>query len=572
MKYDDNYGLRPKGCGLTKENKMKSDNIKKGLERAPHRSLLHATGVSRDSLKKPFIGIANSFTDLVPGHITMRDFGQIIAKGVHSGGGIAFEFGVPAICDGIAMGHNGMHYSLPSRELIADEIESIAMANSLDGLVLLTACDKVTPGMLMAAGRLDIPCIVVSMGPMLSGRHKGRKTDLVKDTFEALAACQSGKICKEELQELEECACPGAGSCAGLYTANTMSVITEVLGMSLTGCGSSLAVSSKKRMISYESGEKIVDLVNKNITPKKIMTKNAILNAIRLDMALGGSTNTALHIPAIAYELGIEITLDTFEEISKITPHITNLRPGGEHFMEDFEYAGGVPAALNALKSILDDSDTVNGKTILEIAKHGEVFDTDVIRTIENAYHAQGGIAVLKGNIAPLGSVVKQTAVSANAMALTGKAKCFDSEEDAMKAIMSGNIKAGDIVVIRYEGPKGGPGMREMLSPTAAIVGMGLGEKVALLTDGRFSGGTRGPAIGHISPEAAVGGPIALIKDGDEIEVNITERRLELKVSQDELSKRKAAWTPKRKQLKGYLARYSHHVTSANTGAVLKVE
>ncbi len=549
---------------------MKSDNVKKGIERAPHRSLLHATGVSRGSLQKPFIGIANSFTDLVPGHITMKDLAGIIGKGIHSGGGIAFEFGVPAICDGIAMGHEGMHYSLPSRELIADEVESVAKAHALDGLVLLTACDKITPGMLMAAGRLDIPCIVVTVGPMLSGRYRGRRTDLVKDAFEALAACQSGKICKEELAEVELCACPGVGSCAGLYTANTMACVTEAMGMSLPGCGTALAVSSKKRMIAYESGERIVELVKTNITPRKIMTRNAIMNGIRIDMALGGSTNAALHIPAVAHEVGVEVTLDTIEEISKKTPHITNLRPGGDHFMEDFEYAGGVQAAMHVLIDLINDGDTVSGKTVKQLAKEAEVLDSEVIKTVQSPYHKEGGIAVLKGNLAPDGSVVKQTAVNDSAKVLSGKAKCFDAEEAAMKAIMSGQIKAGDIVVIRYEGPKGGPGMREMLSPTAAIVGMGLGDKVGLITDGRFSGGTRGPAIGHISPEAAEGGPIAAIKDGDEIEINIPARKLELKVSQKEIEERLKAINPPKKKLTGYLARYAHFVTSANTGAVLK--
>lgn len=549
---------------------MKSDNIKKGIERAPHRSLLHATGVSKKSLDKPFIGIANSFSDLVPGHINMRDMAQVIAKGIHSGGGIAFEFGVPAICDGIAMGHEGMHRSLPSRELIADCVESVALAHALDGLVLLTACDKVTPGMLMAAARLDIPCIVVTVGPMLAGRHRGKKTDLVRDTFEALAACQNGKISKKELEELEICACPGAGACAGLYTANTMACVTEAMGMSLPGCGTALAVSSKKRMIAYESGEKVVELVKNNVTARKIMTKNAIMNGIRIDMALGGSTNAALHIPAIAHEVGVEVDLDTIEEISRKTPHITNLRPSGEHFMEDFEYAGGVQAALKVLKDMISDGDTVSGKTIKQLAGEAEVLDNDVIRSIETAYHKEGGLAVLKGNIAPNGSVVKQTAVNDDAKVIIGKAKCFDSEELAMKAIMEGHIKAGDVVVIRYEGPKGGPGMREMLSPTAAIVGMGLGDKVALITDGRFSGGTRGPAIGHISPEAAEGGPIAIIKDGDEIEVNIPCRKLELKISDEELASRMKSLKPKKKILSGHLARYAHFVTSANTGAVLK--
>ncbi|MFA5103700.1 MAG: dihydroxy-acid dehydratase [Candidatus Margulisiibacteriota bacterium] len=550
---------------------MKSDSIKKGIERAPHRTLLHATGVSQKSLDKPFIGIANSFTDLVPGHIGMKDLANIIAKGIHSGGGIAFEFGVPAICDGIAMGHEGMHRSLPSRELIADCVESVALAHALDGLVLLTACDKVTPGMLMAAARLDIPCIIVTAGPMLAGRHRGKRTDLVRDAFEALAACQAGKISKEELAELEVCACPGAGACAGLYTANTMACVTEAMGMSLPGCGTALAVSSKKRIIAYESGEKVVELVKNNITARKIMTKNAIMNGIRIDMALGGSTNATLHIPAIAHEVGVEVNLDTIEEISKKTPHITNLRPSGEHFMEDFEYAGGVQAALKVLKDMISDGNTVSGKTVKQLAGEAEVFDNDVIRSIETAYHKEGGIAVLKGNIAPHGSVVKQTAVNDSAKVIIGSARCFDGEELAMKAIMDGKIKSGNIVVIRYEGPKGGPGMREMLSPTAAIVGMGLGDSVGLITDGRFSGGTRGPAIGHVSPEAAEGGPIAIIKDGDEIEINIPERKLELKVSQKEIDDRMKNFKPRKKELTGSLARYAHFVTSASTGAVLKI-
>ncbi|MFA5097645.1 MAG: dihydroxy-acid dehydratase [Candidatus Margulisiibacteriota bacterium] len=549
---------------------MKSDSVKKGIERAPHRSLLHATGVTKGSLEKPFIGVANSFTDLVPGHISMRDLSQIIAKGVHSGGGVAFEFGLPAICDGIAMGHDGMHFSLPSRELIADEVETVAKAHALDGLVLLTACDKITPGMLMAAGRLDIPCIIVNVGPMLAGRHKGRRTDLVRDTFEALAACQQGKISHKELEELEMCACPGVGSCAGLYTANTMACVTEAMGMSLPGCGTALAVSSKKRMIAYKSGEKIVELVKNNITSRKIMTKEAVMNGIRIDMALGGSTNSCLHIPAIAHEVGVEVGLDTIEEISKVTPHITNLRPGGEHFMEDFEYAGGVQAAMKVLVNMIADNPTVSGKSVKQLAKEAEVYDSSVIRDLASAYHKEGGIAVLKGNLAPDGSVVKQSAVNESARVIIGKAKCFDGEEAGMEAIMEGKIKAGDVVVIRYEGPKGGPGMREMLSPTAAIVGMGLGDKVGLITDGRFSGGTRGPAVGHVSPEAAEGGPIGVIKDGDEIEINIPDRKLELKVSQEEISKRLKNFKPLKKKLTGYLARYAHFVTSASTGAVLK--
>jgi dihydroxy-acid dehydratase len=550
---------------------MRSDQVKKGIERAGNRALLYAAGVTKSALNKPFIGIASSFTDLVPGHISMRDFERAIENGVSAGGGVPFVFGLPAICDGIAMGHSGMHYSLPSRELIADAIESVAEAHKLDGLILLTACDKITPGMLMAAARLNIPTIIVTAGPMLTGRYKMRKLDLVKDTFEAAGAIRAGKITEEELNCLEENACPGAGSCAGLYTANTMSCLTEALGMSLTDCGTALAVSAKKKRIAYASGERIVALVKENILPRKIMTRNAFINAITVDMAIGGSSNTALHLPAISHEAGIELSLDDFDGISRKTPHITNLRPSGEHFLEDLEYAGGVPGVLNVLKDRLQSSDTVNGKNVKDIAKDGIVFDSNIIRNLDNPYHKEGGIAVLKGNIAPDGCVVKQTAVSQKAQKLSGFAKVFDSEEAAMSAIMAGKIKSKDVVVIRYEGPKGGPGMREMLSPTSALTGMGLSDSVALITDGRFSGGTQGPCIGHISPEAMEGGPIALLKDGDTIDIDIPARMINVKLSNDELARRKAAWrAPEPKVKSGWLARYARMVTSANTGAVLK--
>jgi len=550
---------------------MRSDQVKKGIERAGNRALLYATGVTKQGLSKPFIGIASSFTDLVPGHVTMREFERAIENGVSAGGGMPFIFGLPAICDGIAMGHSGMHYSLPSRELIADAIESIAEAHKLDGLVLLTACDKITPGMLMAAGRLNIPTIMVTAGPMLTGRYKMRKLDLVKDTFEAAGALRAGKITEAELNCLEENSCPGPGSCAGLYTANTMSCLTEALGMSLTGCGTALAVSAKKKRIAYASGERIVALVKEEMTPRKIMTQNAFINAVRVDMAIGGSSNTALHLPAISHEVGIELSLDDFEILSRETPHITSLRPSGEFFMEDLEYAGGIPGVLNSLKDKLLSSDTVNGKNIRDIAKDGIIFDPNVIRSLDNAFHKEGGIAVLKGNIAPDGCVVKQTAVSERAQRITGSAKVFNCEEDAMKAIMDKKIKAGDVVVIRYEGPKGGPGMREMLSPTSALVGMGLSDSVALITDGRFSGGTQGPCIGHISPEAMEGGPIALLKDGDMIDIDIPARKINAKLTDVELAKRRSEWrAPEPKVKTGWLARYARFVTSASTGAVLK--
>ncbi|MFH1788142.1 MAG: dihydroxy-acid dehydratase [Candidatus Altiarchaeota archaeon] len=548
---------------------MKSDVIKKGVERAPNRALLYATGVSPSEMGKPFIGIASSFTDLIPGHVDMRQLERAIENGVYAGGGRPFIFGVPGICDGIAMGHQGMKFSLPSRELIADEVESIASAHALDGLVLLTNCDKITPGMLMAAGRLDIPCIVVTAGPMVGGYYNNRRLSLVRDTFEAVGRYQAGKLSAEELGAYECEACPGAGSCQGMYTANSMACVTEALGMSLPGCGTALANSAKKKRIAFASGERIVELVRKNVTARKIINKDSIYNAVVVDNAFGGSTNTALHIPAIAHEAGCPIELRLFDEVSRKTPHIVNMRPGGETFMEDLDRAGGIPAVLNRLKSKLKDNATVSGKKIMQVAADGVVYDEGIIRPIDNPYHSEGGMAVLSGNIAPDGCVVKQSAVSDKMMTFTGKARCFDSEEESMKAILSGKIKAGDVVVVRYEGPKGGPGMREMLSPTSAIAGMGLSESVALITDGRFSGGTRGPCIGHISPEAAAGGAIALIKEGDTIEIDIHKRKIRLSVPDKELEKRRSMWKPPRKKLTGYLARYARFVSSADKGAVV---
>jgi dihydroxy-acid dehydratase len=547
---------------------MRSDALKK---RAPILSLLHATGVSRAEMGKPFIGLASSFTDLVPGHVDMRSLERAIEKGIHAGGGVAFTFGLPAICDGIAMGHKGMHYSLPSRELIADEVETMAEAHQLDGLILLTACDKITPGMLMAAARLNVPTIVVTAGPMLTGCYKMTRLDLVHDTFESEAAYKQGKISKSELDNLVINACPGAGSCSGLFTANTMACATEAMGMSLPYCGTALAVSSKKKMIAYESGKKVVELVKKNVTPRKIMNLKAFTNAIRIDMALGGSTNAVLHLTAIAHEAGIKLPLELFDMISRETPHITNIRPGGNHFMEDFEHAGGVPAALHVLSRMIENNPTVSGLTIKQIAAAAPVYDREIIRPLSNPYHKHGGLAVLKGNLAPEGAVVKQTAVSSKMMKHLGKAKVFDSEDAAQRAILGGKIRHGDVVVIRYEGPRGGPGMREMLYPTSAIAGMGLSESVALITDGRFSGGTRGPCIGHVSPEAAEGGPIAIIRDGDLIEIDIPNRRLHLKLTTEEINLRLARWKPpKPKFTSGWLARYQKLVTSASTGAVLK--
>jgi dihydroxy-acid dehydratase len=550
---------------------MKSNKIKKGLERVPHRALLYATGIPKTEMKKPFIGVATSFTDIIPGHTGMRDLERFIEKGVHTGGGYPFFFGIPGICDGIAMGHSGMHYSLPSRELIADMVETIAEAHQFDGLVLLTNCDKITPGMLMAAARINIPSIIVTAGPMYSGHLRGKRLSLVNDTFEAVGKYKKGLIKNDELQDLEMCACPGAGSCQGMYTANTMACVTESLGMSLTGCATSLAVSSKKRRIAFHSGERVVELVKKKITPRKIMTLDAFKNAIAVDMALGGSTNTVLHIPAIAHEAEVDLPLELFDRISRKTPHITNMLPGGTDYLEDLEFAGGIPAVMKRLKPKLKNTATVSGTKTFDITAKAEVMDTSVIRPLNKAYHKEGGIAVLRGNIAPDGAVVKQSAVSAKMMKFRGKARVFNSEEAGMKAILANKIRPGDVVVIRCEGPKGGPGMREMLSPTAAIAGMGLSDSVALITDGRFSGGTRGPCIGHVSPEAMEGGPIAIVKDGDVISIDITKRKLNVELSDKEMKERFKKLKPfKPKIRKGWLARYAKSVTSASTGAVMK--
>ena len=549
---------------------MRSDMIKQGLERTPHRALIKGTGVPQSEFSKPFIGVATSFTDLIPGHVGMRDLERFIEKGVHSGGGYAFFFGIPGVCDGIAMGHKGMHYSLPTRELIADMVESVAEAHRLDGLVLLTNCDKITPGMLMAAARLDIPCIVVTAGPMLSGRGEGnRRYSFVSDTFEAMARYKAGVIDAKELQVCEDNACPGMGSCQGLFTANTMAILTETLGMSLPRCGTALAVSALKRRIAFASGEKIVELVNNDVTPRKIMTRAAFENAIRVDLALGGSSNTVLHLLAIAREAGVDLPLETFDTLAKDTPQIASMNPAGEHFMEDLDTAGGVAGVLKQLGDKILDNPTVMGLSTRQIAASIEQVDETVIRPLTDPVKKEGGIAVLFGNIAPKGAVVKQSGVSAAMMQFEGTARCFDAEEQAMAAIMEGRIKSGDVVVIRYEGPKGGPGMREMLAPTAAIMGMGLGDSVALITDGRFSGGTRGPCIGHISPEAAEGGPIALVRDGDRILLDIPNRTLSLMVDETVLATRKAEWKAPEPKIKGgWLARYAKAVTSAHTGAV----
>jgi dihydroxy-acid dehydratase len=550
----------------------RSEAITKGFERAPHRALLMGTGIPRKELGKPLIGVATSFTDLIPGHIGMRDLERFIEKGVHTGGGYSFLFGIPGVCDGIAMGHKGMHYSLSTRELIADMVESIAEAHRLDGLVLLTNCDKITPGMLMAAARLDIPCIVVTAGPMLTGTGRGgRRYSFVTDTFEAMGRYKKGEIDANELQQCENRACPGAGSCQGLFTANTMAILTETLGMSLAGCGTALAVSSLKRQIAFASGERIVDLVRGGITPRQILTREAFENAIRVDLALGGSSNTVLHLLSIAHEAEVDLPLDLFDKLSRETPQLASMNPGGKYFMEDLDAAGGVPGVLYQLREYIHDNPTLNGATVKEIIDSVVDVDEEVIHPMNDAVRPEGGIAVLSGNLAPDGAIVKQSGVSDKMMKFEGTARCFNSEEEAMQALMAGAIKAGDVVVIRYEGPKGGPGMREMLAPTATIMGMGLGDSVALITDGRFSGGTRGPCIGHISPEAAVGGPIALVQDGDKIALDIPSRSLELKVTDQEMDQRRQRWqAPEPKIKKGWLSRYASVVTSANTGAICK--
>jgi dihydroxy-acid dehydratase len=579
--------------------KLRSEFIAKGLSTMPNRALLYATGVTPERIAEPKIGIASSFTDLIPGHIDLRTLERFAEQGICAGGGVPFVFGIPGICDGIAMGHFGMRYSLPSRELIADMVETIAQAHVLDGLVLLTNCDKITPGMLMAAARLDIPCIVITGGPMISGRAacpgpmEGERLSLVRNTFEAWIKYQHGEMTDAEMCDLELGACPGPGACQGLYTANTMACLTEALGMSLPGSGTGLAGSSKKRRLAFDSGKRIVELVRKGITPRRIMTMDAFLNAMRLDMATGGSSNTVLHLVAIAREAGIEISLDLFDQLSRETPQIASIRPGGEDFMEDVEYAGGVPAMMNVLKPFLKSGATVSGRDTLAIADSARPLQVeyltektasgqikkhkrDVIRPLSNPYRQEGGIAILKGNLAPHGAVIKSSAVDADMQKFRGKAMVFNGEDEAMEAIkkLPSLMNKGEnvVLVIRYEGPKGGPGMPEMLTPTAALRGYAadITRHVALITDGRFSGGTRGPCVGHIAPEAAEGGPIGLARNGDTIVIDVPSRKLELLVNEAELTSRREGWKPEvQRKLSGYLSRYVKMVGSALKGASL---
>ena len=548
---------------------MKSDNIKKGPQRAPHRSLLRACGLKDDDFEKPFIGIANSFTDIVPGHIHLRELVEFVKDGIREAGGVPFEFDTMAICDGISMNHEGMKYSLPSREIIAATVESMAKGHSFDGLVLIPSCDKVVPGMLMGAARVDIPTIVVTGGPMEAGKYKGKNADLIT-VFEAVGQESAGKITKEEVTEIEKCACPGAGSCSGLFTANTMACITETLGLSLPFCATTHALASQNQDIAYESGKQIINLTKENIKPSDILTQEAFNNAIAVDMALGGSSNTALHIPAIANEVkGVNVTLDLFDKISRTTPHICLISPAGTHTMKDLHDAGGIPGVLKTLESKINTNTlTVTQKTLGENIKDAKA-DEEVIHPLDDPIHADGGIAILKGNLAPNGSVVKKGAVSADLMHLKGPAKVFNSEEEVTKSIFNHEVEEGDILVIRYEGPKGGPGMREMLNPTSALAGMEI-KDVGLITDGRFSGGTRGPCIGHISPEAMSDGPIGAVENGDIIEIDIEKRTINVELSDEEISNRLANRKSPKRDVDGWLSIYSKLVQSADTGAILR--
>ena len=550
---------------------MRSDTVKKGSTRAAHRALFYAMGYTPEDLKKPLIGVVNAFNEIIPGHIHLRTIAEAVKTGVSAAGGTPMEFPSIGICDGIAMGHEGMRYPLASRELIADSIESVASAHAFDGLVLIPNCDKIIPGMLMAAARLNIPCVVVSGGPMMAGRHDQKEIS-VSQIFEAAGKFEAGEISATELDQMEQSACPGCGSCAGLFTANSMNCLTEALGMGLPGNGTIPAAhTGARKALAKKAGEAILELVKKDIKPRDIMTKNAFENAIAVDMGIGGSSNTVLHLTAIAHEAGIDLPLSLFDEISAKTPYITKLSPGGFHHLQDLNDAGGISAVIKELAKrgvIHTDAITITG-TMAERIENAVIRSSEVIKTVEEPYRNKGGIAILKGNLALDGAVVKESAVTEDMLVFEGKAKVFDSEEAAIVAILARKVFDGDVVVIRYEGPKGGPGMREMLNPTAVIAGMGL--KVALLTDGRFSGATRGACIGHVSPEAMEGGNIALVENGDTIFIDIPNRILEVKVSSEELAQRKANWKmPLPKVTSGYLARYARMVTSASTGAVLK--
>jgi dihydroxy-acid dehydratase len=552
---------------------MRSDRVKLGVERAPHRSLFKAMGYTDEEIKRPLIGIANSANEIIPGHIHLDKITEAVKAGVRMAGGTPVEFPVIGVCDGIAMGHEGMKFSLASRELIADSIEIMVNAHAFDALVLIPNCDKIVPGMLMAAARLDLPTVVISGGPMMAGRLDGGNIDL-NTVMEAVGAVSAGTMGDDELNDIEESACPGCGSCSGMFTANSMNCLTEVLGLGLPGNGTILAVDSKRIRLAKEAGMKIMELLEKDIRPSAILSEAAFRNALAVDMSLGCSTNTVLHLPAIAHEAGVKLDLDIINEVSAKTPHLCYLRPGGPHHIQDLYEAGGIQAVIKELsKAGLIDLNclTATGKTVGENTATAKIRRPEVIRTVDNPYHQTGGIAILKGNLAPDGAVVKQAAVADEMLVHKGPARVFDSEEASLKAILAGGINPGDVVVIRNEGPKGGPGMREMLMPTSAVVGMGLDKTVALITDGRFSGATRGAAIGHVSPEAMEGGPIALIKEGDIISIDIPGRTLSIEVSPEELEARRAEWRPMAPRItKGYLSRYAKLVTSASTGAIFR--
>ena len=548
---------------------MRSDTVKKGIQQAPHRSLFNALGLTEEELDRPLIGVVSSYNEIVPGHMNLDKITEAVKLGVAMAGGTPIMVPAIAVCDGIAMGHIGMKYSLVTRDLIADSTEALAMAHQFDGLVMIPNCDKNVPGLLMAAARVNVPTVFVSGGPMLAGHVKGSKTSL-SSMFEAVGSYAAGKMNDEDICEFENKACPTCGSCSGMYTANSMNCLTEVLGMGLRGNGTIPAVYSERIRLAKHAGMKVMELLEKNIRPRDIMTKEAILNALTVDMALGCSTNSMLHLPAIAHEAGVELNMDIANEISAKTPNLCHLAPAGPTYMEDLNEAGGVYAVMNELSKkglLYEDQITVTGKTVGENIKDVHNLNPEVIRPIDNPYMAQGGIAVLKGNIAPDTGIVKQSAVVPEMMVHEGPARVFDCEEDAIKAIKGGDIVPGDVVVIRYEGPKGGPGMREMLNPTSAIAGMGLGDSVALITDGRFSGASRGASIGHVSPEAAVGGPIALIEEGDIIKIDIPNNSLNVDVSDEELAKRKEKWQPREPKITdGYLRRYAALVASGNRG------
>ncbi len=552
---------------------MKSDVVKRGVERAPHRSLLHAVGWASAEIDKPLIGVINSFSEIVPGHIHLRDIAQAVKAGVRSGGGVPFEVNTIAVCDGIAMNHPGMKYSLPSRELIADSAEIVAEAHAFDALVFITNCDKIIPGMLMAAVRLNLPAIFISGGPMLAGRlstNTGVEHVDLSSIFEAVGKVAKGKMTQEELERMEAVACPGCGSCSGMFTANTMNCATEALGMGLVGHGTIPAVDGRRIQLAKQAGQQVMELLANNIRPRDIINEASIHNAFAVDMALGGSTNSVLHLMAIAYEAGVDFSLPVVNQISERTPHLVKVRPAGDYHLEDIDQAGGISAVMKALKGVLNlESRTVSGKSVAEIIAGCRFVDEKVIHSAANAYSATGGICVLFGNLAPEGAVVKRSAVASEMMVHQGPARVFDSEEEATAAIMGGSIKSGDVVVIRYEGPKGGPGMREMLTPTSLLSGMGMDKEVALITDGRFSGATRGAAIGHVSPEAASRGTIAALRDGDIIKIDIPNYKLEVELSDKEISQRLAQLAEFEPKVKtGYLRRYAEKVCSASTGAV----